>query len=263
MAYMNLLIRERADLLPIRRTSTRRKLTAADGWVTKGSGDQEDQDRTHARWRRRYHDRARAVISRVTSSSARCRLGRDRREVLSPSCGHVDGFPRIIVDGRPVGPPIALSCHPNCPRRCRCLRRRWGSARPSRRCFAPWKKLKRFRRRYPPRPRRAFQFAYQQHGSQVRDSGAVHVPSVAGRPPIGRHEHGHGLLQTGLLHDVVEDTSVTVEEIRKKFGDEVARCVDGVTKLSKLQLLLGRRAPGRERAQDAAGHGRGYPRGSS
>jgi GTP pyrophosphokinase len=43
-------------------------------------------------------------------------------------------------------------------------------------------------------------------------------------------------LQTGLLHDVVEDTSVTVDQVRKKFGDDVARCVDGVTKLSKLDM---------------------------
>ena len=44
-------------------------------------------------------------------------------------------------------------------------------------------------------------------------------------------------IETGLLHDVVEDTSVTVDEIRKEFGDEVARCVDGVTKLSKLDFF--------------------------
>src|SRR5262249_41240969 len=44
-------------------------------------------------------------------------------------------------------------------------------------------------------------------------------------------------IETGLLHDVVEDTSVTVEQVRKEFGDEVARCVDGVTKLSKLDFF--------------------------
>ncbi len=43
-------------------------------------------------------------------------------------------------------------------------------------------------------------------------------------------------LQTALLHDTVEDTSATSEEIRKLFGEEVARCVNGVTKLSKLKL---------------------------
>ncbi len=44
-------------------------------------------------------------------------------------------------------------------------------------------------------------------------------------------------MQTGLLHDVVEDTSVTVDQVRKEFGDEVARCVDGVTKLTKLDFF--------------------------
>jgi len=44
-------------------------------------------------------------------------------------------------------------------------------------------------------------------------------------------------IETGLLHDVVEDTSVTIEDIQKNFGDDVARCVDGVTKLSKLDFF--------------------------
>ena len=43
-------------------------------------------------------------------------------------------------------------------------------------------------------------------------------------------------MQTGLLHDVVEDTSVTLDQVRKEFGEKVARCVDGVTKLSKLDF---------------------------
>jgi len=44
-------------------------------------------------------------------------------------------------------------------------------------------------------------------------------------------------IETGLLHDVVEDTSVTIEDIQKNFGEDVARCVDGVTKLSKLDFF--------------------------
>jgi guanosine-3',5'-bis(diphosphate) 3'-pyrophosphohydrolase len=43
-------------------------------------------------------------------------------------------------------------------------------------------------------------------------------------------------LVTGLLHDVVEDTPISLDELRRQFGDEVARCVDGVTKLSKLNM---------------------------
>src|SRR5260370_11987588 len=56
----------------------------------------------------------------------------------------------------------------------------------------------------------------------TRQTGDMHMEMVA--------------IETGLLHDVVKDTSATIEEIRKNSGAEVAACVDGVTKLSKLNL---------------------------
>ncbi len=85
---------------------------------------------------------------------------------------------------------------------------------------------------------KAFRFARQYHQGQTRDSGepymihpvmVAHILADMRMDPVA--------MQTGLLHDVVEDTSVTVDQVRKEFGDEVARCVDGVTKLTKLNFL--------------------------
>ena len=85
---------------------------------------------------------------------------------------------------------------------------------------------------------KAFQFASSHHKQQLRDSGEpymIHPLMVSHILADMRMDVVS--LETGLLHDVVEDTSVTVEEIRKNFGEEVARCVDGVTKLSKLDFF--------------------------
>ena len=84
---------------------------------------------------------------------------------------------------------------------------------------------------------KAFRFARQWHEGQMRDSGEpymVHPVKVA--LILADMRMDVVAMETGLLHDVVEDTSVTVEQVRKEFGDEVARCVDGVTKLSKLDF---------------------------
>ena len=83
----------------------------------------------------------------------------------------------------------------------------------------------------------AYRFASEQHIGQKRASGEpfmVH-PLLVTRQLVHMNMD-MVCLETGLLHDVVEDTSVTVEEVRKRFGEEVARCVDGVTKLSKLDM---------------------------
>src|SRR5215471_16481177 len=84
---------------------------------------------------------------------------------------------------------------------------------------------------------KAYRFAAERHRDQKRVSGEPYMV----HPVMVARQHDEmnmdsACIQTGLLHDVVEDTSAKVEDIRKMFGDEVARCVDGVTKLSKLKL---------------------------
>ncbi|HYM09995.1 MAG TPA: HD domain-containing protein, partial [Bryobacterales bacterium] len=85
--------------------------------------------------------------------------------------------------------------------------------------------------------RRAFDFAAERHHLQKRKSGEpflVHPLAVAHILADLRMDQVS--LATGLLHDVVEDTTATVAEVDKRFGKEVAHCVDGVTKLSKLDF---------------------------
>jgi guanosine-3',5'-bis(diphosphate) 3'-pyrophosphohydrolase len=85
------------------------------------------------------------------------------------------------------------------------------------------------------RIRRAYGFAEHAHSGQFRRSGepyVVHPLSVAGI--ISQLKLDADSVCAGLLHDCVEDTSATVEEISKLFGSEVAFLVDGVTKLGKL-----------------------------
>jgi GTP pyrophosphokinase len=84
---------------------------------------------------------------------------------------------------------------------------------------------------------KAFRFALKYHQGQSRDSGEpymMHPLMVA--HILADMRMDIVAMVTGLLHDVVEDTSVTVDQVRKEFGEEVARCVDGVTKLSKLDF---------------------------
>ncbi len=84
---------------------------------------------------------------------------------------------------------------------------------------------------------KAFRFAAERHKNQQRSSGEPYMlhPLLVTRQLADMHMDMVAL-ETGLLHDVVEDTSATIDEIRKNFGNEVAACVDGVTKLSKLNL---------------------------
>ncbi len=84
---------------------------------------------------------------------------------------------------------------------------------------------------------RAYIYAMKMHGAQKRASGDLyfsHPLEVAGI--MTEMKMDAATICTALLHDTVEDTVATLEDIQHLFGDEVARLVDGVTKLSKIEF---------------------------
>ena len=84
---------------------------------------------------------------------------------------------------------------------------------------------------------KAYRTAYEAHKEQVRKSGEpyiIHPLCVA--IILADLEMDKETIAAGLLHDVVEDTILTDEEIEEQFGSDVALLVDGVTKLQLLQL---------------------------
>lgn len=84
---------------------------------------------------------------------------------------------------------------------------------------------------------RAYVFSMKAHGSQTRASGDPyfsHPVEVAGI--LTEYKLDTATIATALLHDTVEDTVATIDQIEEIFGSEVGKLVDGVTKLSKLEL---------------------------
>lgn len=93
--------------------------------------------------------------------------------------------------------------------------------------------------KYPPEAkeeiRRAYEFAASAHQGQRRDSGEAYInhPLAVANILVEMGLDPTSVI-AALLHDVVEDTEIGLEEIAGKFGDEVASLVDGLTKLSKI-----------------------------
>ncbi len=84
---------------------------------------------------------------------------------------------------------------------------------------------------------RAYVYATKMHGMQKRASGDPyfsHPIEVAGI--LTNYKLDTASIVTALLHDIVEDTNATLDDVRDLFGDEVARLVDGVTKLARIQI---------------------------
>ena len=84
---------------------------------------------------------------------------------------------------------------------------------------------------------RAFQFAYDLHDGQTRKSGEPYIAHPVAVAGLLRDLGGdRAMIAAGFLHDVVEDTDVTLTEIEERFGEQVRQLVEGVTKLSKFNF---------------------------
>jgi (p)ppGpp synthetase, RelA/SpoT family len=84
---------------------------------------------------------------------------------------------------------------------------------------------------------RAYVYSMKVHGSQTRANGDpyfLHPLEVAGI--LTSYRLDVASIVTGLLHDTIEDTPATFDDIKRLFGEEVARLVNGVTKLSRIEL---------------------------
>ena len=85
--------------------------------------------------------------------------------------------------------------------------------------------------------RKAWDYCVEHHGAQKRASGepyVLHPLEVA--QVLAEMKLDSTAIAAGLLHDAVEDTPVTTEDISERFGEQVAHIVEGVTKIDKIQF---------------------------
>ena len=83
---------------------------------------------------------------------------------------------------------------------------------------------------------KAYNFALEAHQNQKREEGVpyiIHPVEVA--KILTDLKLDSATITTGLLHDTIEDTKVTYDNVKKEFGEEVANLVEGVTKISQLE----------------------------
>ena len=83
---------------------------------------------------------------------------------------------------------------------------------------------------------KAYNFALEAHQNQKREEGVPYIiHPVAVAKILTELKLDSATITTGLLHDTIEDTKVTYENVKKEFGEEVANLVEGVTKISELE----------------------------
>ena len=82
---------------------------------------------------------------------------------------------------------------------------------------------------------RAYRFSERAHAGQKRSSGDAYVSHCVEVAKILAELHLDSVtVASGLIHDVIEDTGVNVDEIEREFGTEIASIVDGVTKIGNI-----------------------------
>jgi guanosine-3',5'-bis(diphosphate) 3'-pyrophosphohydrolase len=85
--------------------------------------------------------------------------------------------------------------------------------------------------------RKAYEFSAKAHSGQYRLSRKPYLEHCLEVAFILAEQHlDSTTIAAGLLHDVVEDTNVTIDQVREQFGDEIADLVDGVTKIGELKF---------------------------
>jgi len=86
---------------------------------------------------------------------------------------------------------------------------------------------------------RAYKFALNAHKNQKRDSGDPYLTHpVAVADILTDLKLDSATIVTGLLHDTIEDTNISYETVKKEFGKEIAELVNGVTKISELEVKV-------------------------
>src|SRR6056300_55719 len=84
--------------------------------------------------------------------------------------------------------------------------------------------------------KKAYEFAESAHATQKRHSGDPYISHpIAVANILAELRLDGPTITTALLHDTIEDTNITYQDVETKFGKEIADLVDGVTKLSKLE----------------------------
>lgn len=85
--------------------------------------------------------------------------------------------------------------------------------------------------------KKAYQFSNQAHHGQFRESGDPYIEHCLEVAFILAEQHlDSATIAAGMIHDVVEETQVTITDIEKEFGKEIAELVDGVTKIGEVEL---------------------------